>query len=162
MAVPSNPKLTDVYTEFGAPVNTPLSAFLRGGAYVPNGPAANAGVPTALPIKLSQLAGAVKYVPMTVTVANVSGATTVGVSNDTIGSAAVNVSNGQSPFTYSTVHKSGTSFTISSATTNHPTFIRAGNPTAGSVSGIYTVTVTDATSASVSKDFTVTDNRGGV
>lgn len=61
MAVPANPKLTDVYTEFGAPVNTGLSAFLRGGAYVPNGPAANAGVPTALPINLSQLAGAVKY-----------------------------------------------------------------------------------------------------
>lgn len=63
MAVPSNPKLSDVYAEFGAPAGTGLSQFLRGGPYVPN-VAANAGVPTSLPIRLSQLAGAVKYVPI--------------------------------------------------------------------------------------------------
>lgn len=160
MAVSNPATMSSVYATFGAPANTHLSAFLRGGAYVPNGPAANAGVPTALPIKLSQLAGAVDYVPMTVTVANVQGATQVGVSNDLIGTATINVSGGQSPFTYSTVYKSGASFTISNATTSHPQFNRAGNPPGGTVSGTYTATVTDATSASVSKDFTVTDSRG--
>jgi len=99
------------------------------------------------------------YTPMNVTVADVSGSTLVGVSNDTIGVAAINVSGGQSPFTYSTVFKSGTSFTISNATTASPRFNRAGNPPAGTVSGTFTATVTDATGASVSKDFTVTDYR---
>lgn len=63
MAVPGNPKLSDVYAEFGAPAGTPLSSFLRGGAYVPN-VAANNNVPTSLPIRLAQLAGAVKYIPI--------------------------------------------------------------------------------------------------
>lgn len=63
MAVPSNPTLTQVCAEFGAPSTTPLSAFVRGGAWVPN-VAANNGVPTGLPISLSQLAGAVKYIPI--------------------------------------------------------------------------------------------------
>jgi len=63
MAVPSNPKLSDVCAEFGAPATTPLSAFVRGGAWVPN-TAANAGVPASLPINLAQLAGAVAYTPI--------------------------------------------------------------------------------------------------
>lgn len=58
MAVPANPRLTQVCSEFGAPATTRLSAFLRGGAWVPNTPA-NSSVPTSLPISLSQLAGAV-------------------------------------------------------------------------------------------------------
>lgn len=62
MAVSNPAIMSSVYAEFGAPAGTPLSAFLRGGSYVPN-VAANSGVPTALPIRLSQLAGAVKYVP---------------------------------------------------------------------------------------------------
>lgn len=99
------------------------------------------------------------YTPMTVTVADVSGATSVGVSNDLIGTANINVSDGQPPFTYSTVYKSGASFTVSNATNAGPGFSRAGNPPAGTQSGIFTATVTDATGASVSKDFTVTDTR---
>lgn len=99
------------------------------------------------------------YTPMTVTVANVSGSTRVGVNGDLIGTATINVSGGQSPFTYSTVYKFGASFTISNATTSHPQFNRPGNPGSGIVSGTYTATVTDATGASVSKDFTVTDER---
>lgn len=97
--------------------------------------------------------------PMNVTVANVSGATSVGVSNDFIGSATINVGGGQSPFTYSTVYKSGASFTISNSAGAGPGFSRAGNPPAGTQSGTFTATVTDATGASVSKDFTVTDTR---
>lgn len=99
------------------------------------------------------------YTPMAVTVADVNGNTTAGVTNDTIGIAAINVTGGSSPFTYSTVYKSGTSFTLSNASTASPRFNRAGNPPAGTVSGTYTATVTDATGASASKDFTVTDDR---
>src|SRR5690606_6481191 len=51
--------LSDVYAEFAAPAGTPLSAFVRGGAYVPDVPA-NAGVPTAPPVSLLQLLGARK------------------------------------------------------------------------------------------------------
>lgn len=63
MAVSNPATMSSVYAEFGAPAGTPLSAFLRGGSYVPN-VAANAAVPTSLPISLSQLAGAVKYIPI--------------------------------------------------------------------------------------------------
>ena len=48
--------LTEVQTEFVAPLGTPLSAFLRGGAFVPDTPT-NAGVPTVLPIALLDLLG---------------------------------------------------------------------------------------------------------
>lgn len=59
MALPSSPPITlaQVCAEFGAPANTPLTAFLRGGAYVPATPA-NLGVPTSLPLGLTQLLGA--------------------------------------------------------------------------------------------------------
>lgn len=67
MPVPANPKLSDVCAEFLVAGTTPLSAFLRGGGIVPN-TAANAGVPTALPISLSQLAGATRYTNIGVTV----------------------------------------------------------------------------------------------
>lgn len=77
MAVPANPSLSQVYAEFGAPAGTPLSAFLRGGAWVPHVPA-NAGVPTALPISLSQLAGAVKnvYTPVSISGPSTASGTT--------------------------------------------------------------------------------------
>lgn len=59
MAVPPNPRLSDVCAEFQVPTTTPLSAFRRGAGIVPDSPV-NAGVPTTLPISLSQLAGAVR------------------------------------------------------------------------------------------------------
>lgn len=49
--------LTDIEAEFGAPSGTPLSAFVRGGAWVPDS-AANANVPTSPPIKLTDFLGA--------------------------------------------------------------------------------------------------------
>lgn len=59
MTLPAAPpiNLLQVCTEFGAPAGTPLSAFLRGGAWVPNTPT-NAAVPVALPISLLDLLGA--------------------------------------------------------------------------------------------------------
>jgi hypothetical protein len=69
MALPSSAPITllQIYTEFGAPVNTPLTQMVRGGAYVPNS-AANAGVPLAPPIDLLDFLGATDtQVAMTVT-----------------------------------------------------------------------------------------------
>jgi hypothetical protein len=92
-------------------------------------------------------------------ISNVTGSTTVGVSNDLVGSGFISVSGGTPPYTYNTVFKSGSTFTLSSATTIAPTFRRAGNPPAGNISGIYTASVTDAAATVKSQDFTVTDNR---
>lgn len=48
--------LSQIYAEFGG-AGQPLSAFVRGGAYVPN-TAQNLGVPTSLPISISHFVGA--------------------------------------------------------------------------------------------------------
>lgn len=65
MPLPSSPPidLLAVYTEFGAPVGTPLTALVRGGAYVPDTPT-NAGVPTAPPIDLLDFLGASAVDPL--------------------------------------------------------------------------------------------------
>jgi hypothetical protein len=59
MTLPTVPPLTliEIQNEFGAPLGTPLSAFLRGGAWVPD-IAQNSGVPTTLPIAILDLLGA--------------------------------------------------------------------------------------------------------
>lgn len=51
-----------VRAEHGGAPGTPLHAYVRGGAFVPDRPV-NAGVPTAPPIRLAQLAGSVHYFP---------------------------------------------------------------------------------------------------
>jgi hypothetical protein len=67
VTLPSSPPLSlaQVRAEFGAPAGTPLHAFVRGGAWVPN-VAANNNVPTAPPIRLAQLCGATKQPPFVV------------------------------------------------------------------------------------------------
>jgi len=59
MTLPTVPPIgmIEIQDEFLAPLGTPLSAFLRGGVWVPDS-AANAGVPTALPIAMTDLLGA--------------------------------------------------------------------------------------------------------
>lgn len=160
MAVPNPPSLSSVCTEFGAPFATPLSAFLRGGAWVPN-TAANAGVPTALPLSLSQLAGAVAYTPMTVTAPSTTGNSVSGTTNGTIvgANANVSVSGGLAPFTYSITYVSGTSYTIVAPTSATTSFKRPGNPAPSDVFGTYRATVTDATSATAFANFSVEDSR---
>lgn len=66
MAVPANFPISmqDIYNEFGGQ-GQPLTAFVRGGAYVPN-VAQNNNVPTAPPISLYDLRGAVKTLPLQV------------------------------------------------------------------------------------------------
>lgn len=54
--------MTDIEAEFLAPSGTPLSAFVRGGAFVPDN-ATNIGVPTAKPIAMTDLLGAANAPP---------------------------------------------------------------------------------------------------
>lgn len=65
MTLPTSPPLalTQVLAEFGAPAGTPLSAMVRGGAYVPNIPQ-NSNVPTAPPIELLDFLGAANTPPV--------------------------------------------------------------------------------------------------
>lgn len=70
MALPASPpiSMSQVYAEFGG-AGQPLTAFVRGGAYVPN-TGTNAGVPTAPPISLQQLLGAAATIPTTINISN--------------------------------------------------------------------------------------------
>lgn len=67
--------------------------MLRGGTYVPNGPAQNAGVPTGLPINLSQTAGAIKTSPLSASVSP----TTLNGSRNTAGVATTTASSTCTP-----------------------------------------------------------------
>ncbi len=59
MTLPTVPPIgmVEIQQEFSAPLGTPLSAFLRGGVWVPD-TSANVGVPTVLPISMLDLLGA--------------------------------------------------------------------------------------------------------
>lgn len=58
MPLPGSPPLNrlQINAEFGAPPGTPLTAMVRGGAYVPNTPN-NAAVPTTPPLNMLQFLG---------------------------------------------------------------------------------------------------------
>lgn len=62
MVMPASVPVTmaQLRTEFGGTAGvTKLSAYVRGGSYVPNTPR-NAGVPTSVPVRLNQFVGASK------------------------------------------------------------------------------------------------------
>lgn len=82
MTLPSSGSLTmaQVRAEFGGAAGTPLHAYVRGGAYVPD-VAGNSSVPTSPPIRLAQLLGASAYTPMSIGASNVVGATPSNSSN---------------------------------------------------------------------------------
>lgn len=160
MTLPASPPitLTQIQDEFGAPRGTGITAFVRGGAWVPNN-APNLSVPTAPPIGLLSLLGAQKYTPMNGSASNVVGATSSGNTNQLVGFGSISASLGQPPYTYLTSFVSGSVFGLSSQTTTSPQFVRSGNPGPGTVVGNYQCVVTDATSATLTLPFTVTDNR---
>ncbi len=54
--------LSDLETEFSAPLGTPLSEFVKGGTYVPDN-SENINVPTALPLSITDFFGAAATVP---------------------------------------------------------------------------------------------------
>lgn len=165
MAVPANPTLVQVCNEFLAPTNTPLSQFVRGGPWVPN-TAANAAVPTGLPIHLSQLAGAVRYVNVGASKsgdANGSfnytppptGPTTVSIATNSV---TITGSGGNGGYSYSWSHISGDAFShsASSATT---TFTHGAVGRNQTKSAVYRCTVSDGvTSAFVDVNVSVTFN----
>ena len=66
--------MTDIEAEFLAPSGTPLSAFVRGGAFVPDS-GANAGVPTSKPIAMTDLLGAANVQEETIALTSASGGT---------------------------------------------------------------------------------------
>jgi hypothetical protein len=60
-------KLSDIVSEFVAPVGTPFSEFVRGGTYVPD-TSQNAGVPTVLPLAITDFFGASNTSPLVLTI----------------------------------------------------------------------------------------------
>lgn len=112
MALPSSPPINmlQVCAEFGAPAGTGITSFYRGGPYVPNIPQ-NANVPTSGYIQILQLLGAVKYVPLSVSVLQ-SGGTVFSpepapLQRDVSGSLGATASNGTGSYSYSWQYLSG-------------------------------------------------------
>ena len=145
MALPTtgNLSLSQVRTEFSAPASTPLSAFLRGGAWVPD-TTANAGVPAALPISLRQMLGASAIINHTVTADEVSSVvSSVSPQNVSDTSTAV-VSNGVGPFSHAWSIVSGAGFTLANITSSVVTATRSAGLGFGISNGSIRDTVTDA------------------
>tara|TARA_R110000765_G_scaffold357626_1_gene447709 strand:+ start:13 stop:864 length:852 start_codon:yes stop_codon:yes gene_type:complete len=67
MPVPNDPELSEVQDEFDAPTSAKLSAFYRGGSYVPD-TSVNSGVPESGELFLSDLIGASATSNMTLTI----------------------------------------------------------------------------------------------
>ena len=59
--------VSDIETEFEAPVGTPLSEFIKGGTFVPDN-SENVNVPTALPLSISDFFGAANTSPPILTI----------------------------------------------------------------------------------------------
>jgi hypothetical protein len=146
MALPTsgNLSLSQVRAEFGAPTTTPLSAFLRGGAWVPDTPA-NAGVPTALPINLRSLLGASALITHSVQAPQITGFSISPTQAQ--GSSTAVVSDGIGPFTFAWVWLSGGGgITLTGTATATVTATRT-STSPGSSGGTLRVTATDTGNA---------------
>lgn len=155
MALPTsgNLSLSQIRTEFGAPGTAPLSAFVRGGAYVPN-TAANAGVPTALPIKIRDLLGASSTPPLSASKSGdasgfydctgtaVTCPTSVVIPTNSVTITAAG-GTGSGP-SYAWTKISGDTFTVTAPTSASTTFSATVNRSIGisSKSAVYRCTVT--------------------
>jgi hypothetical protein len=103
MPVPTNPKLSQVQSEFNAPASAKLSAFYRDGAYVPD-TATNSGVPVSGALFLSDLIGA-SSLALTLTGDQQPNGSCTGVDapcTATTDSITCTVSGGSSPYTITT------------------------------------------------------------
>lgn len=161
MAVSNPASMSSVYAEFGAPAGTPLSAFVRGGAWVPN-TAANANVPASLPIRLSQLAGAVKYVPVSLSLSKSGGTftcsgTSCPASANVNIAAAASVNGGSGSISYSWAFVSGdNSITPNSTVVQNPSFLATLRRN-GTASAVWQCTASDG-QTSDTKQITLTAN----
>lgn len=157
MAVSNPATMSSVYAEFGAPASTPLSAFLRGGAWVSNGPTANAGVPTALPISLSQLAGAIKQnltasaSPTTVTGSSATSGV-IGTGGTTCTPAGLI---GTASYQWHVTTTGGPAISITSATNATTNFTASLSNLNPSATGTAYCTVTDGTTGATANTGTV-------
>lgn len=151
MTLPASPPITmaQVRTEFGGTAGvTKLSAYVRGGSYVPNTPT-NSGVPTSVPIKLSQLCGASAAIPLSVSasptyVENIISSPGIATTDTTTATAT----GGSGSKTYSWTRVSGDTGLVPTASTSATTAFQ------GSVGGSY------PTSRSAVFKCTVTDSSG--
>ncbi len=150
--------IAQIQDEFLAPRGTGLTSLYRGGTYVAN-TGANAGIPTSGSISVTNFYGGTRVGPLSVNASDVNGDSWPGAGVN-FGSSTGNASGGTPPYTYAWTFVSGTSFTLTSASSANTSFIRAGNPPQGSAaSAVYRITVTDATLATAFKNINVNDSR---
>jgi hypothetical protein len=152
MTLPASPPITmaQVRAEFGGTAGvTKLSAYVRSGALVPNYPA-NSGVPTSVPIKLSDLCGASNTPPYSASAAptTVTGSrTTPGIA--TSSNCTCTVTGGGGTKTYNWTRVSGDTTTTAGSPSLATTNFRA----SCTVSGVHKISVWHCT---------VTDTVSGV
>lgn len=158
MTLPASPPITmaQVRAEFGGVAGTTkLSAYVRGGAYVPNYPA-NSGVPTAVPIRLAQLCGATATPPLTASAAPASlSRVTKPSGTDTTSACAVTTSGGSGSKTYAWARVSGSaSINCTSPSASSTTFSAAF--TSGVIyTAVWACTVTDASGSATTNNVSV-------
>jgi hypothetical protein len=162
--------MSSVVTEFGGTAPHSLSEYVRGGAYVTNGPSQNASISTTVSgLNLSQFAGAIKG--HTVSLAYSSGSTSCSytppgqtscIATETV---AASVSGGVGPFTYAWTEVSDPNgkYTFPGSTTASTCAVRS---TAGDGTWTATVrcTVTDTGSGSyaVSADYNLSHDHTAI
>lgn len=162
MTVTAPVSLSKIVAEFGGPNN--LSAYVRGGAYVPN-TTANANVSTTVAgLAISQFLGATNYIPISVTVtpSSVSKTNTGTLPQGPAGptaSVTATVTGGSGTITRSWTRVSGdANTTISSTTASSVTFSRTNCLGGVFYTSVWKCTASDGTSSgsdnvSVSLDY---------
>lgn len=150
MTLPASPPITmaNVRAEFGGTAGTTkLSAYVRGGAYVPN-IAANSGVPTSVPIRLNQLCGATKTTGSALAVSLSTGyVNKISATPATLTTAAVTATatGGSGTKTYAWTRVSGdTGITATSSSSATTAFSGTVNKTTPIRDAVFRCTVTDA------------------
>lgn len=155
MTLPATPPITmaQVRAEFGGTAGvTKLSAYVRGGAYVPN-IAANSSVPTSVPIRLNQLCGATSYYAVAAPASLYKDRNTAGVVTTTP-NCVVTVTGSAGSITRSWTRVSGsTAITISSSTGSSVTWSASVSAVNNYYTATWKCTVTDTV-----KGVTVTNN----
>lgn len=155
MALPASPPITmaQVRAEFGGTVGvTKLSAYVRGGSFVPN-IAANSGVPTSVPIRLNQLCGATSYYAVAAP-ASAYGSRSGTAGTATTGSVTVTVTGSGGTVTRSWTRVSGdAAISISSTTAGTVTWSASMSAVNNYRTATWKCTVTDTV-----KGVTVTNN----
>lgn len=166
MAVVSTPpSMRSVISVFGGPGN--LTAYYRGGAYVPNIPQ-NANIATsASSLRLSQFAGATNYVPVSASASPNSVSGTLAVTSAgsfTVSTSSPSVatgSNGTGSYTFSWIRVSGSTLVTANSSSNASTYFKAtmgvGGPGTSNVqSANFVCQISDGTSSANSGQVTAT------